>query len=106
MQFAGSTCTTCGRRIVFADEGQFCAKRQIALHRACGLGLFSPIRRPKLGGLSTTCNYCSVAFRKTAGPLGMLGSPLVRIRSRVIPHGNPEPGYAILPNMNQSLWQK
>ena len=35
MQIAGSTCTICGRRIVFADEGQFCIKCGMAVHLTC-----------------------------------------------------------------------
>ena len=43
MQVAGSTCRTCNRRIVFADEGQFCAKCEIALHLACAREAACPV---------------------------------------------------------------
>jgi hypothetical protein len=43
MQIAGSICSTCGRRIVFADEGQICVKCAIAVHLACHAQASCPV---------------------------------------------------------------
>lgn len=43
MQIAGSTCTICGRRIIFADEGQFCVKCGIVVHLACQRQAICPV---------------------------------------------------------------
>src|SRR5689334_9138386 len=55
MQIAGNTCTICGGRIVFADEGKFCLKCQTVAHLACCSeprcpvcsGPFTEYQRPK-----------------------------------------------------------
>jgi hypothetical protein len=38
MQMAGTTCKICGNRIVFSDEGAFCAQCGTVMHRTCAAG--------------------------------------------------------------------
>ena len=38
MEIAGGTCTVCGRKVVFAQDGKCCSGCGIVVHQACDTG--------------------------------------------------------------------
>lgn len=43
MEIAGAKCTVCGKQIVFAREGKFCARCQRVVHLGCEAGSECPV---------------------------------------------------------------